>query len=64
MYKKYRVTVEGFRESYKAGETTPEAEWVQNTQVESDEPTVIAGTLRALADKLDPPKTSSGSHPY
>jgi hypothetical protein len=55
----HRITYEVSQRSYtmpvEEGKRNEEVEWTVQTQVVSGEPQVIAGTLRALADKLDSP---------
>jgi hypothetical protein len=55
----HRITYELRQRNYTApveeDKHNEEFEWTVQTQVVSGEPQVIAGTLRALADKLDPP---------
>lgn len=55
---KYRILMEEKRRVY----TTPSVdavsqneEWVEVDSMQSDSPHTIAGTLRAIADRLDPP---------
>lgn len=58
----HRITYELRQRNYPVpmvdagSEPGEEFSWSVETQVVSGEPKVIAGTLRALANKLDPPE--------
>lgn len=53
----YKLTIQQERHrTTTQGAQLPEKEWNVLTEIVSDDGKVIAGALRAQADKLDPPK--------